>query len=112
MSRESGSGCWVLDSYGPRDPARGAGPVSRKFTQLADVQLSSARAMLQEAHRKYRPGRTFADVPSRPLELQGQTIQGQLWLEVPIQTTPIPPDILATANQLGIRIRDVTGRVY
>jgi hypothetical protein len=54
--KDSGNGYWILDSYGPQDAAHGAGPVSRKFTQLAEIQPDSAAAMLREASRKYRPG--------------------------------------------------------
>ncbi len=110
--KDTGKGYWILDSYGPSNPALGAGPVSRKFTQLANIQIESAIGMLQEAYRKYRPGQTFANVPSRPLDLSDATIQGQLWLEVPIQTKSIPDTVLATARQLSIKIRDVSGRVY
>ena len=110
--KDAGKGYWILDSYGPRDAGLGAGPVSRKFTQLADIQIESARNMLREAHRKYRPGQSFASVPSRPRALLDTTIQGQLWLEVPVQTKPIPATVLATARQLSIKIRDVTGKVY
>lgn len=112
VTKNSGSGYWVLDSYGPKDSALGAGPVSRKFTQIADVQIGSAKAMLQQAQRKYRSGTSFADVPSRPARLMEKTVQGQLWLEVPVQIKPVPAEILVTTRQLGIKIRDVSGRVY
>ncbi len=59
--KNAGKGYWILDSYGPLDARLGAGPVSRKFTQLADIQIASARSMLQEAHRKYRPGQIFCE---------------------------------------------------
>ncbi len=110
--KDSGRGYWILDSYGPSNPAFGAGPVSRKFTQLADIRIESAASMLQEAYRKYRPGQTFANVPWGPRDLLDATSQGQLWLEVPVQTKPIPGAVLATARQLSIKVRDVTGKVY
>lgn len=47
--KDAGKGYWILDSYGPVDAALGVGPVSRKFTQLADIRLESARRMFQEA---------------------------------------------------------------
>ena len=110
--KDTGRGYRILDSYGLSKQALEVGPVSRKFTQLAEIRIESATSMLEEAYRKYRPGRTFADVPSRPRDLLDTTIQGQLWLEVPVQTKVIPGAVLATARRLSIKIRDVTGKVY
>jgi hypothetical protein len=94
------------------DAALGAGAVSRKFTQLADVKAESAVAMLREASRKYKPGMRFADVPTRPDELSGQTITGQLWLEVPVQSKLMPAAVLKAASDLSIKIRDIEGKIY
>ena len=54
----------------------------------------------------------FADVRSRPGDLRDATIQGQLWLEVPIQTKAIPNGILSKASELSIKIRDIEGKVH
>jgi hypothetical protein len=62
--RPSGNGYVILDSYSPVNPTLAAGPVSRKFTQLAEIELNSAVRYLQEAATKYRPGLRFADVRS------------------------------------------------
>ena len=110
--KSSGKGYWVLDSYAPRDLDRAAGPVSRKFTQLADLKPQSARDILREANKKYRVGTAIADVDSRPAGLRDTHLKGQLWLEVPVQSKPIPADVLAVAQSFHIQIRDVTGRVY
>jgi hypothetical protein len=107
VRKATGRGYWILDSYAPAQ-----GPVSRKFTQLAKVELDSALKVLSEAYDKYKPGTVIASVRSTPLALRGQQITGQLFLEVPIQTLPIPPQILAHARKLNIQIRDVTGRIY
>ncbi|TWB33267.1 hypothetical protein [Nitrospirillum pindoramense] len=112
VEKISGKGYWVLDSYEPRDPALGAGPVSRKFTQLADIKEDSAFAMLTEAKRKYSPGTRIADVRSRPDRLVETYLSGQLWLEVPIQTSPVPASILRKAKELSIKIRDINGTIY
>jgi hypothetical protein len=111
--KAKGRGYWILDSYGPL-PSTGlaGGPASRKFTQLASIELESALRCLNEAHAKYKPGTRFADVPSTPGVLRGQTIAGQLFLEVPRQDLPVPAEILAAARRLNIQIRDVTGRIY
>jgi len=102
---------YVLDSY--QALSRGAsraGPVSRKFTQLADVQIQTAINYLQEAAKKYGPGKIFADVRSTPPRYRNQPIQGQLFLEVPVQTKPIPPQILQAAKKLNIIIWDTNGK--
>ena len=108
----SGSGYRILDFYRPTQPGFGAGPVSFKTSQLADIKISSANAALGEAYRNFRPGTVIANVASRPRELTERTLSGQLWLEVPVQTNPVPLEVLATAKRLSIRIRDVTGRIY
>jgi hypothetical protein len=107
VRKATGKGYWILDSY---EPAQG--PVSRKFTQLAKVELDSALKVLSEAYDKYKPGTVIGSVRTTPPALRGQQITGQLVLEVPIQTLAIPPEILARARQLNIQIRDVTGRIY
>ena len=108
----NGKGFRILDFYGPKNASFGAGPVSFKGTQLADIKVRSATAALQEAYRNFRPGTVIADVPSRPERLVERTLSGQLWLEVPVQSKPVPLEILATAKRLSIRIRDVTGKIY
>ena len=110
--KNTGSGFRVLDFYRPRDPGFGAGPVSFKATQLADIQTKSAVAALQEASRNYRPGTLIADVPSRNPLLTERSLSGQLWLEVPVQTKSVPNEILVAAKRLAVRIRDVQGRIY
>jgi len=113
LLKAKGKGYWILDSYRPFEvTGLTEGPVSRKLTQLASVQISSALEVLNEAYAKYRPGIRFADVPSTPAVLRGKTVAGQLFLEVPVQTLPIPPEILAAARRLNIQIRDVTGKIY
>jgi hypothetical protein len=112
VKKNQGLGYWVLDSYGPRDPLWGQGPVSRKISQLAEIQVKSAKDILREAHSKYRPGTIIADVPSTPAVLRGKTITGQLFLEVPVQTRAIPQEILDYARLLNIVIRDATGKIY
>jgi hypothetical protein len=100
-------GYFILDSY---NPATGE-IVSRKFAQLADTSLNSAIAYLREAARKYPPGATIANVPSSGV-LAGQKLQGSVYLEVPIQTMPIPQRILDAAKNHKVRIRDIEGRVF
>jgi hypothetical protein len=96
-----------LDSY---DPATGE-IVSRKFSQLANVQIKTALRYINEIPQKYAPGTVIADVPSNGA-LAGQTLKGEMILEVPVQTSPIPQVVLDAATQVKVIIRDVDGRVY
>jgi len=110
----SWTGYWILDSYqlSASDYGLAAGAVSRKRTQLWQVKVESAVSDIREASLKYRPGTRFADVPSTPEPLRGKTITGQLFLEVPVQDSEIPAEILAAARQYKVQIRDVTGKIY
>lgn len=65
---------------------------------------------LREMERKYPPGTVIADVPSnRASGLAGRTLQGQMYLEVPVQNAPVPRQILDEARRRDIRIRDELG---
>jgi hypothetical protein len=99
-----------LDAY---DPAGvGAGEiVSRKLTQLADVQEETALGYVRELAAKYQRGYRIANVPSSG-PLAGQELRGQQFLEVPVQLKPIPRAVLDLAKRLKIIIRDVSGRIY
>lgn len=94
--------------------------VSRKHTQLAEVQPSTALSYLNELATKYPPGARIADTPGnqdrpgtagQPIP-EGTRLGGPQILEVPVQNGPIPQAILDRANDLGIIIRDVEGREY
>jgi hypothetical protein len=91
----AGGGYKRLDSYNPTSGEI----VSRKFTQLRNIQESTGLDYLNELARKYAPGTRIANVPSSGLE-------------VPVQVGPIPQSFLDAASRLGILIRDVSGRVY
>jgi RHS repeat-associated protein len=107
VNKADGSGNYRLDSYNPR-----AGEiVSRKFTQLSDIQEKTARAYISELPRKYPRGATIANVPSNK-DLVGKRLEGQYFLEVPVQRAPIPQSVLNHAKKLDVRIRDITGNIY
>jgi hypothetical protein len=104
---------FILDSYNAVDKELyRAGPVSRKFTQLADVRPATVNRYLQEAYNKYRPGKVFAHVKTTDKELRNTPILGQLFREVPVQIKPVPVIILQKAKSLNIVIRDVNGKEY
>jgi hypothetical protein len=85
---------------------------SRKNTQLGEVQDATALRYLRELDSKYAPGTRVADVPSTPPELRRTALDGDMVLEVPVQTKAISPRVREVADELGIEIRDVNGYVY
>ena len=104
-----------VDSY---DPAKGE-IISRKNTQLAEVQESTANGYLKELADKYPDGSTIADVPTQRAGsghindgLGGRTLEGRQILEVPVQTKPVPKSVLDKADELDILIRDINGKTY
>ena len=98
---------YVVDSYLPNQEI-----VSRKNTQLSEVEEKTAIGYLNELKLKYAPGSTITDSPFNPNVLKGTTLQGDMILEVPIQNKPIPKNIIDAANSRGITIRDITGKEY
>jgi hypothetical protein len=44
--------------------------------------------------------------------LAGSTLQGQYILEVPVQVNPVPQAVLDSANNAGVLIRDINGKIY
>ena len=96
-----------VDSYLPDEEI-----VSRKLTQLGDINESTGKGYVRELYNKYQPGRMVADVPSAPPGLAGRTLSGDMVLEVPVQTSPVPQSVLDLARQLNVTIRDVNGTVY
>ncbi|MBY0563044.1 MAG: LysM peptidoglycan-binding domain-containing protein [Hyphomonadaceae bacterium] len=101
----------ILDSYNPE-----AGEiVSRKLTQLWNIAPETAIGYITEAATKYAVGRTIANVPTardRYPGLIGRQLLGQVYLEVPVQTAPVPPVVLSAAAGNGVIIRDVEGNIY
>lgn len=100
-----------VDSYVPGEQI-----VSRKHTQLADVQESTAVGYLRELANTYGPGTIVADTPTNRRDLGddaiGQPMDGDMVLEVPVQNGAVPPAVLAEARRLGIIIRDENGHTY
>ncbi len=102
-------GYLVVDSY---NPAAGE-IVSRKMTQLWRISKKAAITYVREAATKYAPGTRIADVPKNVESgLASQRLQGRVYLEVPIQSKPVPQTVLDVARRLDVWIRDVSGKVY
>jgi Domain of unknown function (DUF4157) len=106
----SGRGSTVrLDSY---DPVNGE-IVSRKYTQLGGIDEFDALGYVQELVIKYPSGAQIATTPAtRAAGLAGNTVTGNLVLEVAVQRYPIPERVLEYANSRNVTIRDATGHVY
>lgn len=87
--------------------------ISRKNTQLADVQIDTARGYLRELAQKFPEGAMMPDTPKNTeLGLNGLRLEGRQILEVPAQNGAIPQAILDYADDLNIVIRDIEGGVY
>ena len=108
VSRNSPIGYARVDSYNPTTREI----VSRKFTQLSQVQESTAISYIREAASKYKVGTPIANVPSTNSLLRNQTLQGKIILEVPVQVRPIPTRVLQEAATRNVLIRDNQGKVY
>lgn len=102
-----------VDSYVPGEEI-----VSRKHTQLSNIQESTGIGYLREFVNHYNSGTIIADTPTNRRDLGdaqiGQPMSGDLILEVPAQTgnPPVPRAILEEAERLNITIRDENGRIY
>jgi hypothetical protein len=113
----AGDACLRLDSYNPRAGEAGE-IVSRKYTQLAEIQPQTASNYLRELEHKYPPGTIIADVPSNRAPsngqpgIAGQRLRGQMYLEVPTQNAPVPQTIIEDASRRRIIIRDEDGNEY
>lgn len=112
VKRPDGSCCYVLDAYKPVNPLVPDGPVSLKYTQIADISHKSARAMLLEAKRKYGTGTEIAVVRSRSRRLKDTHLKGPIWLEFPPQSKALPSDFINDARAIGVRLRDSEGKIY
>ncbi|MFD3596235.1 hypothetical protein ACFWU5_26240 [Nocardia sp. NPDC058640] len=99
-----------LDSY-----IHGREIVSRKFTQLSEIQPDTAIKYLRELTTKYGPGTRIANTPSNASQLPsyviGKGLSGKMILEVPVQSAPVSPIVKAEALRLRIAIRDENGNV-
>ncbi|MGE7767585.1 ribonuclease YeeF family protein [Peribacillus sp. NPDC096540] len=106
-AKEVGGKKYVVDSYAPNKEI-----VSRKFTQLSEVQEKTAKSYLNEITKKYPSGSKISNGPFNPNALKGGRLKGELILEVPVQNKPIPQTILDEATKNRIIIKDNNGKVY
>jgi hypothetical protein len=100
----------VLDSYRP-----GKEIVSRKQTQISKIKPDTFKNYLREINQKYKAGTKVPDTPKARREypqLIGKPLKGKYYLEVPVQSGPVPEWALREAADHGVIIRDVQGLVY
>lgn len=102
------SGRGRLDSYVPGEEI-----ISRKLTQLSEVSLETGRRYIDELVSKYSPGTRIPSTPANDASgLAGQTLEGQMVLQVPPQAGTIPNELLEYATEQGVHIIDVNGVRY
>lgn len=91
-----------LDSYDP-----GVEIVSRKNTQLDGVKPETANSYIDEILNKYSPDERISGS-------DGEMLDGDLILEVPVQNGDVPQSVIDHANSKDPRvtIRDVLGNEY
>lgn len=102
------SGRGRLDSYMPGEQI-----ISRKLTQLGEVSIATGRRYIDELVSKYPPGTRIPNTPAnRRSGLAGQTLDGQMVLQVPPQAGTIPNELLEYALEQGVHIIDINGVRY
>lgn len=79
-AKEVGGKKYVVDSYAPTKEI-----VSRKFTQLSEVQEKTAKSYLNEITKKYSSGSKISNGTFNPNALKGGRLKGELILEIPVQ---------------------------
>jgi hypothetical protein len=85
---------------------------SRKFTQFHQILPSTGVGYVNEAASKYAPGTRIGGTPQNHPSIRGRELQGRLYLEVPVQTGPIPQRVIDAANARKVIIRDTNGSEY
>jgi hypothetical protein len=95
-----------VDGYNPEEEI-----VSRKDTQLAERAESTWKGYINEFVRKYSPGTKITSRKGGGA-LYGKNLEGQMILEVPVQTAGVPEEVINYAAERDIIIRDDDGHVY
>ncbi|WP_421892614.1 hypothetical protein [Marinoscillum sp.] len=95
-----------LDGYKPPKDGKPGEIVSRKATDLGDIQLSTFESYLSEMKIKYAPG-TSINAPKYGDLLKGKKLEGDMFLELPDSNLNLPyiQDYIDLANSKGITLR-------
>lgn len=88
--------------------------VSRKLTQLDEINLSTAKGYIDEFVKKYPAGSVVKKTAKNDaLGISGKPLRGEMVLEVPPQIGgKIDDAIIQYARQNRIAIRDINGHYY
>ncbi len=78
-----------VDSYRPPKDGNRGEIVSRKATDLGDIQLSTFEKYLDELKVKYAPGKAI-NAPKYGNDLKGKVLEGDLYLEIPDSNLSLP----------------------
>lgn len=105
-----------VDSF---DPKRNL-VFERKFTQTANVKITTLYSYLRRMTKKYSPNRNDIVIANTakarsilieagydPDNFIGKPLSGKLAMEIPAQTSPPPLKFLKRANKLGVLVVDV-----
>ncbi|MBS4104143.1 hypothetical protein [Tsukamurella paurometabola] len=96
-----------LDSYVP-----GQAIISRKLTQFAEIQASTAREYINQFLRSYPAGAEIGNsTQAAASNMVGKFLQGEQILQVPPQAAAIPAEIAEYAASRGVYIVDIAGNV-
>ncbi|MFN7372808.1 MAG: hypothetical protein ACK5SK_11010, partial [Cyclobacteriaceae bacterium] len=95
-----------VDSYRLPEGGKPGEIVSRKATDLGDIQLSTFESYLSEMKIKYAPG-TPINSPKYGDLLKGKTLEGNMILELPDSNLNLPDiqNYIDLANSKGITLR-------
>ncbi|WP_440366016.1 hypothetical protein, partial [Neisseria sp. P0014.S009] len=69
---------------------------------MAEVKEKTALSYLSEFTKKYSSGSEISSGKFNPNALKGGRLDGELILEIPVQTKPVPQKIIEEANEKGI----------
>lgn len=97
-----------LDSYIP-----GKEIISRKFTQLGNIGVDSAKGYIDELITKYPPDALIKETARNAdaIAKGGRKLAGEMILEVPKQSAEISKEVLQHAADNAVKIRDVSGKI-
>jgi hypothetical protein len=101
-----------LDTLLAKGPSGSPEIVSRKFTQVSDIQPKTAKGYVDELLRKYQPGSEIVNpVKGTPARIPADARQV---LQVPVQKAGVADakmrEFLEYANRKGVIVRDESGK--
>jgi hypothetical protein len=101
-----------LDTLLSKGPSGSPEIISRKFTQISDIQPDTAKGYVNELLRKYQPGSEIVNpAKGTPTKIPDNAVQV---LQIPVQklnvTDPKMKEFLVYAKGKGVIVRDASGK--